>query len=273
MKIKTVLSIIIFVCITAVLAVAINRHYKQNKFTSVLYSMDKQKAADSIPVWMRGFPQIKKIAGDMDTVIEYQYQHNCISNLHPFDRVDCDSLAQRRDSLNKQLQDEIHTLNLQNKSQTVINAAIAGIKNIRGDQSLQVELIDIRDNSYSNTGKNVDVYKDSKGMEYLVDAGTNNVVQFAPSSGSSAVFKQTPILSQSKLEQQAEDFLGKNIANFAQVKTDFIYSTMTKPGNANYAFRWESKTKPAGEDMAPFVQLVVSPAGDVISFNDTRSLY
>ena len=259
------------VVVLAMVGVAIYKHVRQFTFTSVLYTNEKQTAADSIPVWMRNLPEIKKISDNMDVVIESQYQHNCISNPRPLDKIECDSLAQRRDSLNQQLQNEIHNLNLQNKSQAVIDAAIANIKNQRENQALQVQLKDITDNPYSDNGKNVDIYRDDYGMEYMVDAATNQVVQFAPGPNSSIGFKQTPKLSQIQIKQKAIAYLTKHIADFSKVRTDFTYSDSIKPDGATYAFRWDGKAQ--GRNMAPFIQVVLSPGGDVESYNDTRSLY
>lgn len=259
--------------VLVIAGVAIYKHYHQYSFSEVLYTTDKQKAEDSVPVWMRSLPEINKITDNIDVVIESQYQHNCISNPQPFDKVECDSLAQRRDSLNQQLQDEIHTLNLQNKSQAVIDAAIANIKNLREDQTLQVQLKDILDNPYSDNGKNVDLYRDNYGMEYMVDAATNQVIQFSPGPNSSIGFKEIPKLSQGVLKQKAVTYLTKHIADFDKVQANFAYSESVKPEASSYAFRWDGKASANGGTMAPFVQAVLSPGGEIESFNDTRSLY
>jgi hypothetical protein len=75
------------------------------------------------------------------------------------------------------------------------------------------------------------------------------------------------------LQQKAEEFLSKNVADFDQVKSDYTLRVTSKEGNVSHAFRWEAKSKPTGEDVVPFVQVVLSPIGEVMSFNDVRSLY
>lgn len=246
---------------------------KNGRVNFITYTADRPDIESTIPVWMQTKPEIKEIENNIDQVYEYQKQGSCLNNDSPPDKVQCDSLAGRMDTLNQRLQNQIHTFNMDSKSPNVIAAAQAHIRNLREDQTLQVQLTDITDNPYSNSGKNVDLYKDNKGMEYMVDAATNQVVQFVAGAGNTLNFKQTPKLSQAQLKEKAESYLSKHISDFSQVQSGYLYSEASKPDNSSYAFRWEAKTKPAGEDMAPFIQVVLSQAGEPEGFNDTRSLY
>ena len=94
-----------------------------------------------------------------------------------------------------------------------------------------------------------------------------------PGPDSKIQFASAPRLSADELRSKAEGFLEQKVEGFDQIKTSYSSREMSKPGNMSYAFRWEAKSVPQGEEMVPFVQVVLSPAGDVMSFNDTRSLY
>ena len=151
---------------------------------------------------------------------------------------------------------------------------IANIKDLIENQSLQIKLVDIKDNS--SNGKNVDIYRDNKGMEYMVDSATNKVVEFvfAPIPPQEAPYRMTPQISRAQQWQKVESYLTKHVSDFNQIKNNdnFTYTESSKD-NTIVAFRWDSKVKLPGGDMVPFIQVVMSPAGDVMSFNDTRSLY
>jgi hypothetical protein len=113
-------------------------------------------------------------------------------------------------------------------------------------------------------------------MQYLVNAENNQVVEFSfePTPPQDAPYRMIPQISRTGQRQKAGAFLAKHTSDFTQIKNsgNFAYTESSKD-NTIAAFRWDSKVKLPGNDMVPFVQVVMSPAGDVMSFNDTRSLY
>jgi hypothetical protein len=142
--------------------------------------------------------------------------------------------------------------------------------------SLEVKITNILANPYIHNGKRVDEYTATNGIKYLVNAETNKVVEFvfSPIPPQEAPYRMTPQISRAQQRQKAEAFLTKHVSDFSQIKNgdNFTYTESSKD-NTITAFRWDLKVKLPGGDMVPFIQVVMSPAGDVTSFNDTRSLY
>jgi hypothetical protein len=253
----------------------IYKELNKSKQSIVAGVAERQKVAAVIPVWLKTNKDVLKIQDELNTLADYRAEYGCLTNA-PSDVPQCEHYNQRFDQQFAILQDTVHKLQIENKSPTAIAAAIANIKVLAEDQSLQVRLIDIKDNPYSNNGKNVDIYQDNKGIEYMVDVATNKVVEltFEPTPPQEAPYKMTPQISQAQQRQKAEIYLAKHVSDFSQIKSsgNFTYTESSK-GNKIAAFRWDSNIKLPGGDMAPFIQVVMSPAGDVMSFNDTRSLY
>ncbi len=261
------------VVVLALIGFGIYRQLKLNNKTLVAEVSEKQEVDGMIPVWLKTNKDIQAIQSDLNSLINYRYRHGCLTDT-PDDTVQCEHYDLRYNQQRANLQDTVKRLQIQNKDPQAIATATANIKDIREDQSLQITLWDIRDNLYSSNGKNVDVYRDDKGMEYSVDPASNKVVQFAPAQGSADAYRVKPELTQTRLKQIGYQFLAKHVSDFEQIKnsSDFTYTETSKDGK-QAAFQWVLKNKPQGEDMAPFVQVVISPAGDIMGFNDTRSLY
>ncbi len=272
---KRYIFAVLSIVVAGLLVFGIYKELDKSKKALLAEVAEKQKVADLVPVWLKTNHEILKLQDDLDTIAELRVKNGCVADTID-QAIECEHYNQRFNSLQAQLQDTVHRLQLANKSPVAIATAVANIKVLAENPSLEVQFKDIQDNMYSNNGKNVDIYGDSNGMQYLVEPATNKVVQFGPAAGPSVTvnYRMTPRLTTAQLKQKAEDYLMKHINDFTQVKNsvDFTYTTTSKDGMA-YAFRWNANIKPAREDMAPFVQVVLSPAGDVISFNDTRSLY
>jgi len=273
--IKKYILIIIGLLVLVLAVFGIYKELNKSNQSVVAGVAERQMVSAVIPVWLKTNKDVLKIQDELNTLADYRAEYDCMTD-EPSNVPQCEHYNQRFDQQFAMLQDTVHRLNIENKSPKAMAAAIANIKDLAEDQSLQIHLVDIKDNPYSNNGKNVDMYYDSKGMEYMVDAATNKVVEFvfAPTPPMESSYRMTPRLRNSQLKQIADAYLTKHISDFSQVKisSDFVYTESSKDG-LTYAYRWEAKTKPAGEDMPPFIQLVVSAAGDNMSFNDTRSLY
>jgi ABC-type antimicrobial peptide transport system permease subunit len=272
---KKYLFIVLAVIILALVVFGIYKELGKSKTVLLSEVAEKQKITDVIPVWLRTNSEIQKIQNDLNTITEYRAKYGCATDA-PSDVAQCEHYNQRFDQQFALMQDTVHRLNIENKSPAVMAVAIANIKDLAENQSLQIKLVDIKDNPYSSNGKNVDIYRDNKGMEYMVDSATNKVVEFifSPTPQQDAPYRMTPQISRAQQRQKAEAFLTKHVSDFNQIKNsgNFTYTESSKD-NTITAFRWDSNVKLAGGDMVPFTQVVMSPAGDVISFNDTRSLY
>lgn len=261
--------------VLGLIALGIYKELDKSKKVLSTEVAEKKEIASIIPVWLKTNPELQKIQNDLNTVAEYRAKNGCIEDA-PAQSPECDYYNQRNNSLRAQLLDTVHRLQIEGKSPQAVTVATADIRDLAEDLLLEVKITDIQPNPYIYNGKRVDVYSSLNGMQYLVDAATNKVVQFgpAPSPSLETTCRMTPELTHAQLKQKALTYLAKHITDFSQIKSsdNFDY-TETSKDNKAWAFRWNSKTKPEGDDMAPFVQVVLSPAGDVMSFNDTRSLY
>ena len=216
--------------------------------------------------------KIESLKTSLDKTAQYELAHGCTTT-DQFGRKEfCEESKQKVDSLHAQLVTEIRKL--EQRSALAIAAVTANIRTLAGDPALEVSFDSTASDPYTaGGGVRIEQYRDAKGFVYLVNPADNKVIQMGPGPGSKIEFTVSPKLSLDKLRAKAENFLAEKIDGFNQVKADFKYREMSKPGNMSYAFRWEAKSVPQGEELAPFVQVVLSPAGDVMSFNDTRSLY
>jgi len=118
----------------------------------------------------------------------------------------------------------------------------------------------------------MEIYQDNRGMMYFVDPATDQVFQFGPGPNSTVQFCMSPQVSMDELRQRAESFLTKNVPDFALVKEKWVYAESSK-GGTSFLFRWEAPDVPDGEKTPPFLQVVLSPCGEIMSFNNTYGLW
>lgn len=218
---------------------------------------------------------IEEIKAELDSVAQYETAYGCMT-FGKFNQPElCGASKERVDALHAKLIAEVQKLELSERTSEGIASAKANIQELNGSAASEISFQGTSANPYTNVVKRIEHWADPKGFDYWVDPATNKVVQFGPGPDSKIAFERdgSKSLSNDQLRQIAEEYLSKNVADFDQIKADFSYKTMSKPGNATHAFRWESKSKPKGEDVIPFVQVVLSPIGEVMSFADVRSLY
>lgn len=215
--------------------------------------------------------KMEELKAEIEKVTQYEMAYGCVEKDKNGEDVLCGDSKIKVEALNRQLKDE--WLKLEKRNEKDIENVKSNIRKLAGKTSLDVEFAGTSSNPYTNNKKRIEFYDDSDGMTYLVDPETNKPVQFGPGSRGGRTFSEIAQFSLEELKKKAEIYLDENISDFDQVKKDFVYRELSKPGSVSYAFRWEAKTKPKGEEMAPFVQIVLSPAGEVMSFNDIRSLY
>lgn len=186
--------------------------------------------------------------------------------------VFCGTSKERMEALYRQFTEE--TKRLQQRDLASVAAVIANIRALAEGPSLDVTFGGTSENPYSSKHprKRMELYGDNRGMVYYVDPDTNQVIQFGPGPNSVITDDKAVRLSEAELRQRAEDYLAKHVPNFAEVRRTFNYQEMSKSGR-RFAFRWEAPAKAEGEEMAAFVQVVLSPSGKVISFNNTQTVY
>lgn len=216
--------------------------------------------------------KVEALKADLDKIAQYELAYGCTTT-DKFGRKEfCGESKQKVDSLHAQLAAEVRKI--QQRDPAAVAAVVSNIRVLTGDSNLAVEFDSSAANPYTvGNLLRIEQYRDAKGFVYLVNPATNKVVQMGPGPDSKIQFAASPRLTTDQLRGKAQNFLAGKVDGFDQVKSDFSYREMSKPGNMSYAFRWEARSVPAGEEMAPFVQVVLSPAGEVMSFNDTRSLY
>ncbi len=218
---------------------------------------------------------IESLKSELERIVEYEMAYGCVEFTENKEPKFCGDSKKRIDNLESQLTDELHKLELGQKSSEQITLLENTIRTLSGQSSSVITFQGTSNNPYTKTQKRIEHWKDQKGFDYWVDSNTNQVVQFGPGPDSIFTFERDgkKSLSQTELKSIAENYLSKNIKNFDELKKQLNFRQMSKPGNATHAFRWEAKTMPTGEEILPFIQIVLSPTGEVISFADIRSLY
>lgn len=219
--------------------------------------------------------KIEALKAELEKISEYESAYGCTISGKASQLEFCGESKKKVDNVHQLLIEEVQKLELANRSEKDIAMVKASIQLFTGSLASEISFQGTSANPYTNTKQRIEHWADAKGFDYWVNPVTNNIVQFGPGPDSKIAFERNGEKSLSELELQkiAEAYLAKNIANFAQVKAGFSYSAMSKPGNVTHAFRWEAKSRTQGEDMSPFVQVALSPIGEVMSFTDTRSLY
>lgn len=216
-------------------------------------------------------PTVEALKAELERVTQEELTTGCVEwDPRLEQRILCGESQARVDAVHQRLIEEIRKL--EQREPEAMAAAIANIRALAEDSSLEVTFNGTSVNPYTTAHRRMEDYRDSRGMEYFVDPTTNAVFQFGPGPNSQVPYHASPRLSLDELGQKAEAFLTEHVPNFAQIKETFVYQEHSKGGRA-FVFRWEAPTKPAGEEMVPFVQVVLSPRGEVMSFNNTPILY
>ncbi len=217
---------------------------------------------------------IESIKTELDSVTQYESAYGCLTFGRGGQSEFCGESKERIEKLENKLTEEIHKLELSGRSPEALAQVKSNIESL-AERKADVTFEGTSANPYTNAVKRIEQWQDDKGFLYIVDPVNNSVVQFGPGPGSKIPFERngSKSLSQSELKAMAEEYLSKHVADFASVKANFSFRETSKPGNVSHAFRWEAKSKPQGEDVIPFVQVVLSPVGEVMSFNDVRGLY
>lgn len=220
--------------------------------------------------------RIEELKSEIDKTAQYEFAYGCTQTNEFGQKVFCGKSKDRLEALNKELEKEVRKQTIRSDSEVAIIKS--KIRTFRGDSSLEAEYESNFSSPFNEKrAKRIESYRDQKGFEYWIDPETNSIVQFGPAGNSNISFDNSARLSKSDLKKRAEEYLDKHVADFSEVKKKYMEEVGSKgltngSGSENsFAFRWNA---PAGnEDMAPFVQVVLSSAGEVMSFTDTRSLY
>lgn len=217
---------------------------------------------------------IESIKAELNSITQYETAYGCLTFGRFGQSEFCGVSKERVEALENKLTEEVHALELSHRSSEALARVRDNIEAL-SERKVEITFEGTSVNPYTNTVKRIEHWRDDKGFLYLVDPANNGVVQFGPAPGSKIPFERdgSKSISEVELHAKAEAYLSKHVADFDSVKANFSFRTMSKPGGVSHAFRWEAESTPIGEDVAPFVQIVLSPVGEVMSFNDVRSLY
>ncbi len=218
--------------------------------------------------------KIEKLRTELEKTAEYEVAYGCTENDQFGEIVLCGKSKEKVDKLHDELINEFRKHQI--RSPKEVEVVKKNIRSLRSDETLELTFQGTFSNLYAEKSKKkTEDYRDNKGFEYMVDISTNKVIQYGPGGNSRIEFSNTPRLSMKQLQDKAEKYLAKNIPDFDQVKKTFKSESGSKgdENSTSFAFRWNAPAKVNGEDMLPFVQVVMSAGGDIMSFNDTRSLY
>lgn len=215
-------------------------------------------------------PTIEALKAELERATQEELTKGCVErDSRTGQPVLCGSSKERVEAIHARLVEE--TLKAEQREPEAVARVIARIRAMREDPSLEVSFQGTSGNPYLATSRRMEIYQDSRGMMYFVDPATDEVFQFGPGPNSKVEFCLSPKLGVDELRQRAESFLGKNIPDFQQIQKDWVYSESAK-GGTSYLFRWEAPAASAGEEVQPFVQVVLSPCGEIMSFNSTHNL-
>ncbi|MBC7228340.1 MAG: hypothetical protein H5T61_14095 [Thermoflexales bacterium] len=215
-------------------------------------------------------PTVEALKAELERVTQEELAKGCVEqDARTGQRVLWGSSRERVDAIHARLVEE--TLKAEQREPEAVARVVARIRSLRGDPSLEVSFQGTSGNPYLVTSRRMEIYQDNQGMMYFVDPATDEVFQFGPGPNSRVEFCLSPQLEVDELRQRAEVFVGKNVPDFQQIREKWIYSESAK-GGTSYLFRWEAPDASAGEEMRPFVQVVLSSCGEVVSFQDIYRL-
>ncbi len=181
----------------------------------------------------------------------------------------CGPSKERISRLERQLADEIEKSH--HPDATRLSAVTTLIRELQNDPTLQLTFETRTRSPYAEGPSQVETYRDNKGVVYEIDLYSIQIVQFGPGPNSDIGYHTSPKLSTEQLRQRAEDFASKYVSNFDKIRTTFNLTETTKTDQSLTVsfFRWDAKEIPTGDQQKPFVQLGLSPAGDIVSFTNT----
>lgn len=236
-------------------------------------SLLKPSAATAPPESVNGYPAnptIEALKAELERVTQEELAKGCVGrDPQTGQMVLCNSSKERVEAIHARLVEE--TLKAEQREPEAVARVSARIRALRDDPSLSVFFQGTSANPYLVTSRRMEIYQDDRGMMYFVDPATDEVFQFGPGPNSKVEFCLSPRLGVDELRQRAESFLGKNVPAFQQIQKNWVYSESAK-GETSYLFRWEAPRVSAGEKMQPFVQVVLAPCGEIMSFSNTYSL-
>ncbi len=200
---------------------------------------------------------------------QYELDNGCVQKNSEGEFIYCGQSQERINSLERQLADEIEKSH--HPDATRLSAVTTLVRELQNDPALQLTFQTRTRSSYAEGPSQIETYRDSKGVVYEIDLYSTQIVQFGPGPNSDIVYHATPKLSMEQLRQRAEDFASKYVSNFTQIRATFNLTETTKADQSLTVsfFRWEAKEIPVGDQQKPFVQVGLSPAGDIVSFTNT----
>ena len=215
--------------------------------------------------------RIEVLKAELVQVTEYEKTHGCVTTGRFGEPELCGDSKRRVDLLHDALAAAIRAL--EQRDPQAIAEVTARIRQLINSPTRTITFQGTSTNPYTSSGKRIEQYRDAQGFEYWVNPSGNIIVQFGPGPNATIEFARSGTLTVAELRQRAEQFLAANVTGFAELRSEFLFRESTAVDGTSYSYRWQARTTPTGERLAPFTQVVLSPTGEVMSFSDTRSLY
>ena len=224
---------------------------------------DKEKEQLPAEVSTATFKTAEELRLELEATGKYELEHGCVQP----DGGLCGDSRKRLDSLLAEY--ETARSREEARSPEVMKAVTANIRTMSENPLTELVFQGTFDNPYTEViPKQVEYYKDNRGIIYLVDPATHAIVQFTDES----VNDSSNPLSEDQLRARTETYLSKYVTDFTEMKKTYNYVEASRSATV-VVFRWNAPERVNGEQRLPFVQVKLAPSGKLIGFNDTRILY
>lgn len=136
--------------------------------------------------------------------------------------------------------------------------------------ALPLEFIEMTGMINSPSGDlEVSLYQDDEGRKYLVNPGTNLVVEIDARKILSNISPKAPTLSSDELKAKAMEYIRATIPDFDALQSSWQYEEGVK--GDNYFFSWYGEITP-GSMNRPFAQIGFNKNGVLFAYSNTLLL-
>lgn len=151
-------------------------------------------------------------------------------------------------------------------------AATARIRSFSRDERLLLTYLSSSPDPYRDDGARIDIYADTHGYEYWIDAGNGVLIQAGPGQGRDTASRPAGPrrrLSVPALRTEAIAIAVENVPGFAERKNTLHPLEDNRRGEI-YFFRWDDFSRPQeGSQLPPFVQVALYADGGLAGYTDT----
>jgi len=153
-----------------------------------------------------------------------------------------------------------------------LTAATARIRSFCRDERRLLTYLSTSSDPYRDDGARIDIYADTDGYEYWIDAADGILVQVGPGQDRGATPRPTGPgrrLSVPALRSEAVATASENVPGFKERKNSLHPLEDNRRGEV-YFFRWDDFSRPSTESqIPPFVQVALYADGSLAGYTDT----